>query len=286
MNSLPSKNISKKCLRLLGVKLSPREFTQRRVSQLIKEALGGQRQASQERGEVAFGVTLNPEILLAARTDTAYRQVLNQADLPVIDGFGIQLVAWLRGLRTGQRWAGADLTEEVLRQAEERGLRVALIVRKDGLSSSREVLRAVKQKFPGASFSVLALEVQNNWKKEELQKIAASPELKNAEALLVGLGAPFQEKLIGGLKNRFQDQLSQLKLALGVGGTFDFWTRRQRRAPGWLRKLGLEWLWRIAVQPENRLRRAKRIFRAVVVFPVLGLFEGVNKFFQDLFKKE
>jgi len=259
---------------LLGVKFPSKDFTRQKIKQKLIEGLRNSRAAS-NLGQAIFVVTLNPEILLLAGKDWDYQKVLNRADLPVIDGFGIQLVAWLRGLKIGQRWAGADLAEEVLSQAERRGLKVTLIVRKGGLSKTEEVLEATRTRFPQLNLAVLVMMPQSDWSQEELQRLAKSPELKDTEVLLVGLGAPFQERLI----DQIREYLPRLRLALGVGGSFDFWTGKQRRAPGWLRVVGLEWLWRIVSQPENRRERAKRAFRAVVVFPVVGLWEGLKNVF-------
>jgi len=79
--------------------------------------------------------------------------------------------------------------------------------------------------------------------------------------LFVALGAPKQEKwIVENLK-----LMPSVKLVMGVGGAFDFMAGRARRAPKFLRAIGLEWLWRLFCQP----RRIIRIFKAVVVFPWL-----------------
>jgi len=77
---------------------------------------------------------------------------------------------------------------------------------------------------------------------------------------LCNFGAPYQELLLAGLRN----QPGTIRVAMGVGGSFDFLTGKVKRAPRWMRAVGLEWLWRLLLQP----RRLKRIWNAVVVFPV------------------
>jgi N-acetylglucosaminyldiphosphoundecaprenol N-acetyl-beta-D-mannosaminyltransferase len=83
--------------------------------------------------------------------------------------------------------------------------------------------------------------------------------------VLVGLGAPKQERWI----ERHADAFPSVRIMIGVGGAFDMWAGSKRRAPRAFRTFGLEWLWRLALEP----RRLPRIVRATVVFPVLALFD-------------
>ncbi|MGA9162704.1 MAG: WecB/TagA/CpsF family glycosyltransferase, partial [Actinomycetota bacterium] len=83
--------------------------------------------------------------------------------------------------------------------------------------------------------------------------------------VLVGLGAPKQERWI----DRHADAFPSVRIMTGVGGAFDMWAGSKRRAPRAFRTLGLEWLWRLALEP----RRWPRIVRATVAFPVLALMD-------------
>jgi len=83
--------------------------------------------------------------------------------------------------------------------------------------------------------------------------------------VLVGLGAPKQERWI----ERHADAFPSVRIMIGVGGAFDIWAGSKRRAPRAFRTLGLEWLWRLALEP----RRLPRTLRATVVFPVLAMFD-------------
>ena len=87
--------------------------------------------------------------------------------------------------------------------------------------------------------------------------------------VLVGLGAPKQERWIA----LHADAFSSVRVMIGVGGAFDMWAGSRRRAPRAFRKLGLEWLWRLALEP----RRLPRIIRATVVFPVLAVFDRTGE---------
>ena len=92
---------------------------------------------------------------------------------------------------------------------------------------------------------------------EILRRINAA----DPQVLLVAFGAPAQDLWI----DRYKADLHHVRVAMGVGGTFDFLAGRIKRAPHIFRSLGLEWLWRLIQEP----RRIKRIRNAVVVFPLL-----------------
>lgn len=194
--------------------------------------------------------TLNPEILLKAENDSEYACVLNNADLKIIDGIGIKLLSFLKGKKTGDRMAGADLAEFIISVAKKKNLKTLVVIREDGLSTKSEVEKYFC-KIGYENFFIKSLCL-----KEAVKEMT---EMESHDIMLVGLGAPFQELFIA--KNL--TLIKNLKLAVGVGGTFDYWTGKKIRAPLFFRKIGLEWLWRSAIQP-NRIRR---IWNAVVIFP-------------------
>jgi N-acetylglucosaminyldiphosphoundecaprenol N-acetyl-beta-D-mannosaminyltransferase len=84
--------------------------------------------------------------------------------------------------------------------------------------------------------------------------------MKTYQILFSNFGAPEQDKFIASLKDYDND----LKLAMGVGGSFDFISGKITRAPKWARRIGLEWLWRLMMQP----KRIGRIIKSVVIFPI------------------
>ena len=93
-------------------------------------------------------------------------------------------------------------------------------------------------------------------------------EVIQPDCLYVALGAPKQEKWIANNLAKFPP----VKIAMGVGGSFDFIAGRVPRAPKVLQRIGLEWLWRFAHDP----RRARRMFNAVVVFPLVILIHSLR----------
>lgn len=209
----------------------------------------------ENKPEQKFLITLNPEILLKAHSDEKYKKILNSADLNICDGFGLKLASFLRGKRTIARFAGADLANFMLKYANKYNLRVVIIATKDSLSAPSEIEAALQKNFPNLSakseyFTGSEVFFENGI-------------IKSAEVVFVNFGAPEQEKFIYENRRNFPNA----KVLIGVGGTFDFLTGKIRRAPRLMRLIGLEWLWRLLLEP----KRFKRICNAVVLFPILSL---------------
>lgn len=195
--------------------------------------------------------TVNPEFLVMAERKPAFKQALISADLCVADGFGIVLVSWFQGKKI-TRFPGADLMHDILAIAEKEGQAVFLAIKKDGLSSYEEIRTALLKQYPQLILGGESIDVES-WRSYQLK--ATSYKL-----LLCNFGAPEQELFLESLRSRSQD----VRLALGVGGSFDFLTGKIPRAPLFLREKGLEWLWRLILQP----KRWRRIWDAVVIFPL------------------
>lgn len=201
--------------------------------------------------------TVGPEFLLRAREDERFKQNLLRADLRVADGFGITFAGWIYGKHI-PRFPGADLLHEILKEAEKRNLSIFLAIRKDGLSSFDEIRTALLKKYPRLKVTgeEFVLPVNN-------QQLTI-----NGSIVFCNFGAPDQEYFLESLRGRSES----VRLVMGVGGAFDFLTGKLPRAPRVFRVIGLEWLWRLFLQPS----RWKRIWRAVVVFPIAVIQE---KFF-------
>jgi N-acetylglucosaminyldiphosphoundecaprenol N-acetyl-beta-D-mannosaminyltransferase len=202
-----------------------------------------------------FLVTPNPEIILQASHNEEYFYILNSADVAIADGFGLVLAGLLQGKKI-PRITGSDLTPLLLNKAEQENIKTLIINWSQGLSSAQDIKDTLKVKWPKLIFEVLDTD-----KKDTLSEIETSKINNFAPRLIfVTLGAPYQEKLIGHeLKN-----WKSVKLALAVGGSFDFITNKIKRAPKLIRSLGMEWFWRLIKQP----KRFKRIWRATFIFVI------------------
>jgi N-acetylglucosaminyldiphosphoundecaprenol N-acetyl-beta-D-mannosaminyltransferase len=170
-----------------------------------------------------------------------------------------------------RRWPGVEIAAMLLRLAAERGETVAFV---GGSPDVAERAAARWRALPGLKVVVAGAGVAVD--EDGIARSMARPEDGEDETLdvirsaaptivLVGLGAPKQERWIA----RHADAFPSVRIMIGVGGAFDMWAGSKRRAPRAFRALGLEWLWRLALEP----RRLPRTLRATVVFPVLALFD-------------
>lgn len=204
-------------------------------------------------------VTANPENLLDGYRDPSYAEVLRRASWRTIDGFGIQLVSILRGYQT-ERLTGVDLAEGLLHEANRRGWSVAFFggFEGSGALAAEEWKRRLPglrvQAWSGGAVRLDGSEDGTTWEQREAMQ-AAKPDL-----VFVALGGGMkQERWI----SRHITSFAGARAVVGIGGAFDMWSGKLRRASVWLRKMGLEWMWRLWLEP----RRIGRIWRAVVVFP-------------------
>lgn len=198
--------------------------------------------------------TVNAEFILQAQKDNDFKNILNTCDLNVADTISIRYAFLRYGKWLKARIAGADLMHEILKIANEKKLSVFLAVSKNGLSSYGEIKNKLLQLYPNVSFSGADIDNQNFF----------SYQMPNAmcHILFCNFGAPRQEKFINCVKNDI------LGVAMGIGGSFDYITGKIKRAPKIMRYFGLEWLWRLILQP----KRWKRIWNAVIIFPIRIIF--------------
>jgi len=208
-------------------------------------------------------VTANPEILLYAKNNSSYWDTLRQADIRSIDGFGLQLVGWLKGAR-GARVTGVNLANEAVKLCTKQNWTLVLIGGQNGaadksawmLRKRHPELKVFAEDGGNVSIDGIADEAGDS-------AITRLQEYE-ADVILVAFGHPKQELWIQRYRNRFPTA----KLFIGVGGTLDFWSGNVKRAPSWMQKSGLEWLYRLITEP----KRLPRIWNATVIFPLKTLF--------------
>jgi len=197
-------------------------------------------------------VTLNPEMLVAAHDDPDFRHRLNAADLNVADGVGLILAARWLGHPLRGRVTGSDGIYHLAAHSARRGYRPFFLGAAPGVAEIvADRLRALH---PG-------LEVAGTYagspRAEEEEEIIARVRAAAPHLLLVAYGVPAEEKWIA----RNRDRLG-VPVMIGVGGAFDFVAGVARRAPRWMRRVGLEWLYRLLREPW-RWRRQLALLRFV-----------------------
>ena len=188
--------------------------------------------------------TPNPEMIMAARKNSAFRDILNSADMVVPDGIGVVLASKLGRVKIKERVTGCDLVLALFDAIKDTGYSVYFFGSKPGIAEKAKA--AIEEKFPG----IKIVGTSDGYYDEEKEKrIIEDIRAKNPGLVLVGTGMVKQETWIA--ENR--DKLGA-KLLIGVGGCLDVFCGHVTRAPRAMRRLGLEWLYRLIREPK-RLKR-------------------------------
>ncbi len=198
-------------------------------------------------------MTLNSEILLRAFRDKAYADILGAADCALPDGIGLVWMGRLLGIPFKERIAGVDFMIALCGLAQRMGKSVFLLGGRGG--AAEKTAEKLKQRFPKL--------IVRGWSED-------TEMIPDADIVFVALGAPKQEEWIFTNKKIMRG----VKIAMGVGGAFDMISGKTPRAPVCMRKIGLEWLWRLYLEPRKRF---KRIVNAVIVFPMKVIYMNFHK---------
>lgn len=225
------------------------------------------------RGNRLFRIfTPNPEMLVAATKNPKFSQILNSADLSLCDGKGVELFSKGRL----KRIAGVDFMTEILTIAEQENKSIFLLG--SGKTKTLKKLFTYIQKtypslqilgmHPGPQFFIHkgVITYKNEEEKEVNRKILDDIRVNKPDIIFVAFGHEKQEMWI----DHYANELQQVKIAMGVGGAFDYISGSIRRAPQWLRNLGFEWLYRFFTQP----KRFARIITAIIIFPYYALIKN------------
>ena len=207
-------------------------------------------------------VTGNTLMVLAAEKDRALRDILEQAALVVPESWGIRWASRLYGHALAEFTPGIDLMREICRLGERSGHSVYLLGSAPGVAE--EAAQALLRQFPklnivgtshgffssphpGLAPSLSQRErVPEGRVRQSLSEVDVIRRIRDSRPslLFVGMGMPAQEKWIAA-------HLEELgvPVVMGVGGSFDVLSGRLNRAPVWLRRLGIEWSWRLLQEP-------------------------------------
>lgn len=236
-------------LKLLGVRIDDVDLN--RARDLVRTFLNSDSQHK------IF--TPNPEILVDAHRNKSYQEILNSGDLNICDGIGVQLFSKSKITRI----PGSEFIFDVCQIAEQQSKTVYLFGSGDQYVLDQTQKKLLKEyprlKIVGVDIGPkLDDEAQGDSSGVINDIIMSSPDI-----LFVALSHGKQEKWI----HENLPSLPSVKIAMGVGGSFDFISGKIKRAPKLVSAVGMEWLWRLVLQP----KRLKRIINAVIVFPYLCL---------------
>ncbi len=205
-----------------------------------------------EKSKTHLIVTLNGEMASKAFNDKEFLNILKNADLVIPDGIGIVWGARKFGKRIIYRIPGIEFAWDLLSLSEKRNYGVYF------LGAKKEVLEKALDKIR-SSFPKLNITGFHSgyFDKNEEKEIINEINEKNTDILFAGMGGGKQEKWIWAHKEL------NVPVAIGVGGSFDVWSGKVRRAPAFVQKMGLEWLYRMIVQP-TRILRMRHILSFII----------------------
>lgn len=210
-----------------------------RMSETVKEI-----KKNIEKKKLTQHVVVNVAKLVNMRKDPELKKSVDCCDIINIDGMGVVLGARFCGYDIPERVAGIDLFHELLRMSQDSGYPVYF------LGAKQEVLDVAVSKLEKMypKLEIAGAHHGYFWNDEEavVQEISKS----GAKLLFVAISSPKKENFI----NRWKDELG-VSFAMGVGGTFDVVAGKVERAPLWMQKYGLEWLFRCIQEPRRMWKR-------------------------------
>lgn len=217
-----------------------------------RDVLAAALRASREGGRVLI-VAINPEKVMRAERDEELRRFIEAADLRIPDGVGLLLASRLRGGRIRSRVTGIDLMQSLCALAEREGLGIYLLgARSDVVEAAEEELH---RRYPRLRITGRH---DGYFPQEAASEVAEGIRKSGADLLFVAMGSPAQERFL-----RDYGEATGAHLLMGVGGSLDVLAGRVPRAPAAMRKIGLEWLYRLYREPWR--------FRRMLVLPVFLL---------------
>ena len=197
--------------------------------------------------------TVNPEFVMIARGDPIFFNILQRAAICVPDGVGLLWASRRLGAPLPERVTGSDGLPLIARHAAERGWTIFFLGAAEGVArKAAEILRA---RHPGLQIAGAFSGGPSAAQEDEIVELVNA---SGADILFVAFGAPNQDKWIARNLPRLQ-----VSMAMGVGGSLDFIAGLVPRAPRWMQRRGLEWLYRLLRQPW-RLKRMLRLPRFVL----------------------
>jgi N-acetylglucosaminyldiphosphoundecaprenol N-acetyl-beta-D-mannosaminyltransferase len=212
-------------------------------------------------GRPAFVTTANAQHIVLLEEDKRLRAIYSSADLIVPDGFSLLLAARFSGLSLRERVTGVDMFQALCGLAAKNDLHVFLLGGRP--NSANRTAAVLKSKFPQLRVSTYCPPLDFEKSASGLEDTARAIRAARPDLVFVALGAPKQEYWIHehGLK-------LPVPVFMGVGGTFEMVSGMVSRAPVWMQKAGLEWFYRLCLEPRRMWRRyliGNLTFAAVIV---------------------
>lgn len=194
-------------------------------------------------------ITPNSEIVLNASKNHGFRSLMESAGLIIPDGVGLMYASKILKNPLPERVTGIDFLSDILQYLHESGKPAYFIGSKPGVAEL--AADNMKKRYPGLK---VAGTRHGYFSAGEENGIVGDINRSGAEFLCAAMGSPKQEKFI----YDHRDEFTNVRAAMGVGGSLDVWAGALKRAPEFYRKHGLEWLYRLFQEP-SRFRRTLKL---------------------------
>lgn len=192
-----------------------------------------------------FIVNINPEIIVQNYKNDEFKKMLNEQKYQIPDGIGVILASKIRKGKIKKRVTGIDFMDEICKESTSNSAKIFLYGGKPGVAE--EAKKQLEKKY--AKINIVGVCDGYITEEEAIKNInKVLPDI-----LFVGLGSPKQEEFI--IKNK--SKLKSVKVFMPVGGSFDVISNNLKRAPKWMIKMNLEWLYRLIKQPSRIFRQVK-----------------------------
>lgn len=222
---------------------------------------------AQDKRECHYVVTVNAEFVMLARRDKNFKKVLDGADLAVADGWWVVWAKKIMGGCVYTKISGVDVVEKVCEAASGKAITVGFLGGWDGIAKALE-------KRQNAKYSELKIVMAESGEATIGKEEAFLHDLKlkgRIDVLFVAYGMGKQEFWLQRNLSKFD-----VGVAIGVGGAFDYLAGKKTRAPLFMRNNGLEWLWRLIMEPW-RAKRMSRVFPMFWILVIGSWFLGTYK---------
>ena len=203
--------------------------------------------------EQLFIVNINPEIIVKNYKNIKIKEKFNNEKYQIPDGIGIIWALKKKKRIIRERITGIDLMQDILKNAEKYEPKVYLY------GAKQEVIERAKQELKKQYSSIQIVGTMNGFCNEN--KVVEDIIQKQPDIVFVGTGSPKQEQFILNHK----EELKSVKIFMPVGGSFDVISKAKKRAPNWIIKLKLEWLYRLFQEPQRIFRQLKLIKFMILV---------------------
>jgi len=218
------------------------------------------------RGESRYVCCATVNNIMEAHDSSEFRKVMDEADLVTSDGMPLVWLLWLLGVREATRVYGPDLVPVVLQAAAEAGVAVGFYGGSEAVL--KELLTRIRARFPKVNVAYAESPPFREFTTEEDQRTTKAISDSGARIVFLGLSTPKQDRWMNAHRGRVPCAM------LGVGAAFDFLAGAKPQAPRWMRRAGLEWVFRLATEPRRLWRRYLRHNPRFAVLAITQVLRG------------